>query len=68
MEDNALVHKTVCIPVREDLKMKTLNWPPNSSDLNSIENIWSYMKDTITRDYATVSSATDEEECQEYVG
>ena len=28
MEDNAPVHKKVCIPVRKDLRMETLNWPP----------------------------------------
>ena len=39
MEDNALVHMKVCILVREDLRMKTLNWLPNSPDLNPIENI-----------------------------
>ena len=39
MEDNAPVHKKVCIPVREALRMETLEWPPNSPDLNPIENI-----------------------------
>ena len=50
MEDNALVHKKVCIPVREDLGMQTLNSPHNSPDLNPIEKIWSCMKDMIARD------------------
>jgi len=59
MEDNTPVHMKVCIPVREDLGIKTLNWLPNSPDLNPIENIWSCMKDIIARDYATVSSATE---------
>ena len=59
MEDNTLVHKKVCIPVREDFRMQTLNWPPNSPDLNPIENIWSCMKDTIARDHATVSSTSE---------
>src|SRR5438477_13219448 len=39
MEDNAPVHKKVCIPAREALRMETLEWPPNSPDLNPIENI-----------------------------
>ena len=39
--------------------MTILEWPPNSPDLNPIENIWSYMKDIIARDYGEVSSAKE---------
>ena len=57
IEDNTFVHKKIYIPVREILDMITLDWLPNSPDLNPIEKIWNYMKDIIARDYAEVSSA-----------
>jgi hypothetical protein len=39
MEDNAPVRKKVCIPVRQELEMRCHQHPPNSPDLNPIENI-----------------------------
>ena len=44
MEDNAPVHKKVCIPIRQELEMKSYQHLLNSFDLNPIENIWAYMK------------------------
>ena len=59
MEDNAPVHKGVCIPVRQKLKMQTLTHPPNSPDLNPIEHIWAHMKLRIAEEYAHITSQAE---------
>jgi DDE superfamily endonuclease len=56
MEDNAPPHKKVCIPVRQELGMKCHQHPPNSPDLNPIENIWAHMKHIISKKYAHITS------------
>jgi transposase len=56
MEDNAPVHKKVCIPVRTELGMKCHQHPPNSPDLNPIENIWAHMKHRIAKEYGHITS------------
>ena len=56
MEDNAPVHKKVCIPVRQELGIICHQHPPNSPDLNPLENIWGDVKGIIARDYYYVSS------------
>jgi len=56
MEDNAPPHKKVCIPVRKELGMKRYQHPPNSPDLNPIENIWTHMKHVISKECAHVIS------------
>src|SRR5579871_4968 len=56
VEDNAPVHKKVCIPVRQELEMICHQQPPNSSDLNPIEHIWAYIKDVLKREYPQVTS------------
>jgi transposase len=56
MEDNAPPHKKVCIPVRQELGMRCHQHPPNSPDLNPIENIWAHMKHIISKEYAHITS------------
>jgi len=55
LEDNAPPHKKVCIPVRKTLGMVCHQHPPNSPDLNPIENIWCHMKKVIARDYSRIT-------------
>ena len=59
MEDNAPVHKGVCIQARKDLGMITLAHPPNSPDLDPIDIVWADMKDIIAKDYSEVSSVQE---------
>jgi len=56
MEDNAPVHKKVCISVRQELGMRCHQYPPNSPDLNPIENIWAHIKCRITKEYGHITS------------
>ena len=39
MEDNTPIYKDIYIQIRKDLRMITLEHPPNSPDLNPIEII-----------------------------
>ena len=55
-EDNAPVHKKVRIPVREQLRMRTLRHSPNSPNLNPIEYIWGHINNIIAENYSDVSS------------
>ena len=56
MGDNAPVYKKVSVPVREDLRMRYPQHPPNSPDLNPIENIWTHIKHRIAKEYAHITS------------
>jgi transposase len=56
MEDNAPVHKGHCVVERKRLNWPEYSHPPNSPDLNPIENIWAHMKRVITTKHRYVSS------------
>jgi len=59
LEDNAPPHKKVYILVRKELGMVIHQHPPNSPDLNLIENIWCHMKKKIAKDYAHITSQAE---------
>lgn len=45
MEDNCPIHKSVLSKlVKEDADIKVMDWPPQSPDLNPIENCWAKLK------------------------
>ena len=56
MEDNAPVHQKVCIKARKTMGCETLSHPPNSPDLNPIENIWAHIKHCLAKEYPFVTA------------
>jgi transposase len=57
MQDNAPAH--TCQLVKDFLhsvQLPVLNWPPQSPDLNPIENIWAIMKQKLYHDFPTPTS------------
>ena len=59
MEDGASVHKGVCVNARKVIGYETQPHPPNSLDLNPIENIWAWMKQEISRKYRYITSKAE---------
>jgi transposase len=45
MRDNAPTHTAIVArEAPEDMQVKVVVWPPHSSDLNPIENLWPLLK------------------------
>jgi transposase len=50
MEDNARVHTSAeTRAFKDDLEIRTMAWPPQSPDLNPIENLWKLWKHIIQK-------------------
>ena len=56
MEDGASVHKGVCVNARKVMGCKTQPHPPNSPDLNPIENIWAHIKYRLAKEHPFVTA------------
>lgn len=59
-EDNAPWHTAKIITkYLTNKKINRMNWPPQSPDLNPIENLWKYIKDIISKRRHRVKNVTD---------
>lgn len=62
IDDNAPVHR--CREVKGLWNQSTIlhsAWPPSSPDLNPIEHVWGYLKQTIRRKHPKIRTAADME-------
>lgn len=59
-EDNALWHTTKIITkYLKNKKVKRMKWPPQSPDLNPIENLWKHIKDIISQSRHKIRNTKD---------
>jgi transposase len=59
-EDNALWHTAKIITkYLKNKKVKRMKWPPQSPDLNPIENLWKHIKDIISQSRHKIRNTKD---------
>jgi transposase len=60
MQDNALIHKAHMVQAWfRNIAIKLVDWPPNSPDLNPIENLWKMLKAKIIKLYPELVTIKD---------
>jgi transposase len=60
MEDGAPIHRSNAPKLwREQNGINKMEWPPQSPDLNPIENLWKQLKDAVQKRSATIKTTAD---------